>query len=116
MVAPNNHDRVVPGWTLFERSQHVPDTIVSVADRREIGLHRGLVQARVLPNPRKVGRWLVLHASLRVDDILQIIEPEFRQLDGLQGMAVEILLRHVPRQVRLGDAERHEERLIRLFR
>ena len=110
VVAPDDDDGVVRILAFFQRIQHQPHAIIRMAGGGQIGLHRALEQVRVLLHPVEILAGLEFDFPFGVNDIAEVIEAELGDLDALQRKTVEILLRHIPGQMRLGNAQREEER------
>ena len=97
MVAPDDDDRVVAGRAFLERIEDVADTIIRVTRRGQVGPHRALHQSGILTRPFEIGRRTEFRPAVGSDDIVKIVEANFRELDAFQGMTVEVFLWHIPR-------------------
>ncbi len=110
VIAPEADHRVVAMRGLFIRIQHAADLRVEISDRGKVGLHRFLPATR-LQHLRVVALW-VRHFQTDGRNVIEIALHRRRELDVGQRMHIKVLLRHVPRHMRLVEADGEEKGLV----
>ena len=106
MIAPEHDHGVVGDGGLLQRVQHLAQHGIGIADRGEVALDEGSPfsgRDRLVEGHR--GGELQRH----VGQVGQVARRGLRQLDLVQRVEVEILLRHVPRPVRPIEPDRKEQ-------
>ena len=113
MIAPEADNCVVFVGRSFQGIENSAHLTVEIADRCEIGLN-GFLPATRLKNCRMISHGL-RHFQTACRDIIQIAVLCRRQLNLIQRMHVEVLLRHVPWHMRFMESESQKEWLIVRF-
>ena len=106
MVAPERNDRVLGNGGVLHRIQQPADHVVHVRHRGQVGLDEG----PPVPGSDDLVELVGLDELLgKVGNVVQVAGRILRQDDAVEGIEVEILLRHDPRRVRRREPDRQEQ-------